>query len=130
MNSFTKDREIKIRISKQFDEILALKCNKSGLTKSEYIRQSVMNSDIKVVQKISNNTIDDEMRFQFFGIANNINQIAKQTNTAMKQKTMSENTAMAILESLYTIDKNIKQTIKSSSLGSINERKRIDGQTA
>ncbi|QKG29775.1 ribbon-helix-helix protein, CopG family [Campylobacter sp. RM16187] len=70
LNSFTKDREIKIRISKQFDEILAVKCNKSGPTKSEFIRQSVMNSDVKVIQRSSNHVLDDETRFLFFGIAN------------------------------------------------------------
>lgn len=108
MKEIKKDKFIKIRVTKDFGEIVDLRAAWAGLSVSEFIRASVMNSELKQV-KVA--TLDPEMRSTIYGIANNINQIAKKVNQAFKYQTIDEKTAETISKQLYLIDKSIKNLV-------------------
>lgn len=105
MKEIKKDQFIKIRITRDFAEIVNLRAAWANLSVSEFIRASVMNSEIKQIKVAS---LDPETRSQICGISNNINQIAKKVNQAFKYQTIDEKTAETISKQLYLIDKSIK----------------------
>ena len=105
MKEIKKDKFIKIRVTRDLEEIINLRAIWANLSVSEFIRASVMNSEIKQV-KVA--TLDPEMRSTIYGIANNINQLAKKVNQAFKYQTIDEITAETISKQLYLIDKSIK----------------------
>lgn len=106
MKEIKKDKFIKIRVTKDFEEIVNLRAIWANLSVSEFVRASVMNSELKQV-KVA--TLDPEMRSTMYGIANNINQIAKKINQGFKYQSISQEAAETLMKQLYLIDQDIKK---------------------
>ena len=105
-----KNKNIILRVSEEFRELLEQKANKVGIPLSEYLRKSVMNSEI--VKHVSKE-IDPQVRYSFFQASNNLNQIAKALNVIVKRDQIDRNFQTEILENLY---KNEKLLIQIYSL--------------
>ena len=101
-----KNKNIILRVSEEFRELLEQKASKVGIPLSEYLRKSVMNSEI--VNHVSKE-IDPQVRYSFFQATNNLNQIAKATNTIAKQEQISRDFEMKILEALYRNEQLLNQ---------------------
>lgn len=93
-----KNKNIILRVSEEFRELLEQKASKVGIPISEYLRKSVMNSEI--VKHVSKE-IDPQVRYSFFQASNNLNQIAKALNFFVKQEQISTDSQMKILEALF-----------------------------
>lgn len=105
-----KNKNIILRVSEEFRELLEQKASKVGIPISEYLRKSVMNSEI--VKHVSKE-IDPQVRYSFFQASNNLNQIAKALNVIVKRDQIDRNFQTEILENLY---KNEKLLIQIYSL--------------
>ena len=106
MKEIKKDKFIKIRVTKDFEEIVDLRAAWAGLSVSEFIRASVMNSELREV-KVA--TLDPEIRSQICGISNNINQISRKINQAFKYQTITQEAAETLMKQLYLVDQDIKK---------------------
>ena len=93
-----KNKNIILRVSEEFRELLEQKANKVGIPLSEYLRKSVMNSEI--VNQITKQ-IDPHIRFNFYRASDNLNQIARGINYFVKQEQISTDSQMKILEALF-----------------------------
>ncbi len=93
-----KNKNIILRVSEEFRELLEQKANKVGIPLSEYLRKSVMNSEI--VNQITKQ-IDPQIRFNFYRASDNLNQIARGINYFVKQEQISTDSQMKILEALF-----------------------------
>ena len=105
-----KNKNIILRVSEEFRELLEQKASKVGIPISEYLRKSAMNSEI--VNHMSKE-IDPQIRYSFFQASNNLNQIAKALNVIVKRDQIDRNFQTEILENLY---KNEKLLIQIYSL--------------
>jgi len=101
-----KNKNIILRVSEEFRELLEQKASKVGIPLSEYLRKSVMNSEI--VNHVSKE-IDPQVRYSFLQASNNLNQIAKATKTIAKQEQISRDFEMKILEALYRNEQLLNQ---------------------
>ena len=101
-----KNKNIILRVSEEFRELLQQKANKVGIPISEYLRKSVMNSEI--VKHVSKE-IDPQVRYSFFQASNNLNQIAKATNTIAKQEQINRDFEIKILEALFRNEQLLNQ---------------------
>nr|WP_315017705.1 hypothetical protein [uncultured Campylobacter sp.] len=101
-----KNKNIILRVSEEFRELLGQKASKVGIPISEYLRKSAMNSEI--VNYVSKE-IDPQIIFNFYRAAENINQIAKATNTIAKQEQISRDFEIKILEALYRNEQLLNQ---------------------
>jgi len=101
-----KNKNIFLRVSEEFRELLEQKASKVGIPLSEYLRKSVMNSEI--VNQITKQ-IDPQIRFNFYRAAENINQIAKALNVIVKRDQIDRNFQTEILEILYKNEKLLNQ---------------------
>ena len=108
MKEIKKDKFIKIRVTKDFEEIVNMRAAWANLSVSEFIRASVMNSELRQVKVAA---LDPEMRSTIYGIANNINQIARKINQGFKYQTITQEAAETLMEQLYCIDKSIKNLV-------------------
>lgn len=93
-----KNKNIILRVSEEFRELLEQKASKVGIPISEYLRKSVMNSEI--VKHVSKE-IDPQVRYSFFQASNNLNQIAKALNVIVKRDQIDRNFQTEILENLF-----------------------------
>lgn len=93
-----KNKNIILRVSEEFRELLEQKASKVGIPISEYLRKSVMNSEI--VKHVSKE-IDPQVRYSFFQACNNLNQLAKATNILVKRDQIDRNFQTEILENLF-----------------------------
>ena len=93
-----KNKNIILRVSEEFRELLKQKANRVGISDAEFIRKSVMNSQI--VNQITKQ-IDPQIRYSFFQASNNLNQIAKALNFFVKQEQISADSQIKILEALF-----------------------------
>lgn len=91
-----------IRVSTKFDkqtlEILDTKRKKLGFTRSEYIRQLVINDD--EIIETSNNMSDNKESKLLLNIANNLNQNTKFANSNKMVSEKLENTLNLVLDYL------------------------------
>ena len=101
-----KNKNIILRVSEEFRELLEQKASKVGIPISEYLRKSAMNSEI--VNQITKQ-IDPQIRYSFFQGMNNLNQIAKATNTIAKQEQISRDFEIKILEALFRNEQLLNQ---------------------
>ena len=101
-----KNKNIILRVSEEFRELLEQKANKVGIPISEYLRKSVMNSEI--VNYVSKE-IDPQIRFNFYRASDNLNQIAKATNTIAKQEQIGRDFEIKILEALFRNEQLLNQ---------------------
>ena len=97
-----KNKNIILRVSEEFRELL----EQVGIPISEYLRKSVMNSEI--VKHVSKE-IDPQVRYSFFQACNNLNQLAKATNILVKRDQIDRNFQTEILENLYKNEKLLNQ---------------------
>lgn len=93
-----KNENIKFRISADLKALLKEKASRVGISESEYIRKSILNSEI--VNHISKE-IDPQIRFNFYRASDNLNQLAKATNILVKRDQVDRNFQTEILENLY-----------------------------
>jgi ribbon-helix-helix protein, copG family len=93
-----KNENIKFRISADLKALLKEKASRVGISESEFIRKSILNSEI--INQITKQ-IDPQIRYSFFQASNNLNQIAKATNTIAKQEQISTDSQIKILEALF-----------------------------
>jgi len=93
-----KNENIKFRISADLKALLRKKASRVGISESEFIRKSILNSEI--VMKVTKE-IDPQIRYNFYQACNNLNQLAKATNTIAKQEQISRDFEIKILEALY-----------------------------
>ena len=101
-----KNKNIKFRISADLKALLKEKASRVGISESEYIRKSILNSEI--VNHISKE-IDPQVRYSFFQASNNLNQIAKALNVVVKRDQIDRNFQTEILENLYKNEKLLNQ---------------------
>lgn len=93
-----KNENIKFRISADLKALLKEKASRVGISESEYIRKSILNSQI--VNQITKQ-IDPQIRYSFFQASNNLNQIAKALNVIVKRDQIDRNFQTEILENLF-----------------------------
>lgn len=101
-----KNKNIILRVSEEFRELLEQKASKVGIPISEYLRKSVINSEI--VKHVSKE-IDPQVRFNFYRASDNLNQIARGINYFVKQEQISTDSQIKILEALYKNEKLLNQ---------------------
>jgi|GEM_PF-2132918 hypothetical protein len=101
-----KNKNIILRVSEEFRELLEQKASKVGIPISEYLRKSVMNSEI--VNQITKQ-IDPQIRYSFFQGMNNLNQIARGINYFVKQEQISTDSQIKILEALFKNEQLLNQ---------------------
>ena len=101
-----KNENIKFRISSDLKALLKEKASRVGISESEYIRKSILNSEI--VKHISKE-IDPQIRYSFFQASNNLNQVAKALNVIVKRDQISTDSQMKILEALYRNEQLLNQ---------------------
>ena len=101
-----KNENIKFRISTDLKALLREKASRIGISESEFIRKSILNSQI--VNQVTKQ-IDPQIRYSFFQATNNLNQIAKATNTIAKQGKISREFEVKILEALYRNERLLTQ---------------------
>lgn len=101
-----KNKNIILRVSEEFRELLEQKASKVGIPISEYLRKSAMNSEI--VNQITKQ-IDPQIRFNFYRASDNLNQIARGINYFVKQEQISTDSQMKILEALYKNEQLLNQ---------------------
>ena len=93
-----KNENIKFRISADLKALLKEKASRVGISESEYIRKSILNSQI--VNQITKQ-IDPQIRYSFFQASNNLNHIAKALNVIVKRDQIDRNFQTEILENLF-----------------------------
>ena len=93
-----KNENIKFRISADLKALLKEKASRVGISESEYIRKSILNS--QTVNQITKQ-IDPQIRYSFFQASNNLNQIAKALNVIVKRDQIDRNFQTEILENLF-----------------------------
>jgi ribbon-helix-helix protein, copG family len=101
-----KNENIKFRISADLKALLKEKASRVGISESEFIRKSILNSEI--VMKVTKE-IDPQIRYSFFQASNNLNQIARGINYFVKQEQISTDSQIKILEVLYKNEKLLNQ---------------------
>lgn len=101
-----KNENIKFRISADLKALLKEKASRVGISESEFIRKSILNSQI--INQITKQ-IDPQIRFNFYRAAENINQIAKALNVIVKRDQIDRNFQTEILENLYKNEKLLNQ---------------------
>ena len=101
-----KNENIKFRISADLKALLKEKASRVGISESEFIRKSILNSEI--VMKVTKE-IDPQIRYSFFQGMNSLNQIAKATNTIAKQEQISRDFEIKILEALFRNEQLLNQ---------------------
>ena len=101
-----KNENIKFRISSDLKALLKEKASRVGISESEYIRKSILNSEnVKHISK----EIDPQIRYSFFQASNNLNQVAKALNVIVKRDQISTDSQMKILEALYRNEQLLNQ---------------------
>ena len=93
-----KNENIKFRISADLKALLKEKASRVGISESEFIRKSILNSEI--INQITKQ-IDPQIRYSFFQASNNLNQIAKALNVIVKRDQIDRNFQTEILENLF-----------------------------
>ena len=101
-----KNENIKFRISADLKALLKEKASRVGISESEYIRKSILNSEI--VNQITKQ-IDPQIRYSFFQGMNNLNQIARGINYFVKQEQISTDSQIKILEALFRNEQLLNQ---------------------
>jgi len=102
-----KDKRLNIRLSNELYNMLQFKATAAKKSNSDFIRQSILKSEIRV----------DESKNQFFIISsinklgNNINQIAYVLNCANKSNNLNAVDYSNILDELIIIEKQLKVLI-------------------
>ncbi len=106
---FMKEKTISLRLTNELYNLLQFKAAASKISASDYIRQSITQSDIKV-----NNSKDI---FALIGsvnkVGNNINQIAHTLNIANKNNNLNDIDYNNIIDSLLLIEYQLKDIIKN-----------------
>ena len=100
-----KERTVKIRMTDDLFNTLLIKAKASNLNNSEYIRQSITNSDIKANFNDSYLDVVNEIK----KVGNNINQISKALNIANLSKHLSDYDYENLLNELVIIGYQINQ---------------------
>jgi len=80
------------------DFSLRAKTLQSSFFQSKEIKKMIKNENI--INQITKQ-IDPQIRYSFFQASNNLNQIAKATNTIAKQEQISTDSQIKILEALF-----------------------------
>lgn len=101
-----KNKNIKFRISADLKALLKEKASRVGISESEFIRKSILNSEI--VNQITKQ-IDSQIRYSFFQGMNNLNQIARGMNYFVKQEQISTDSQIKILEALFRNEQLLNQ---------------------
>nr|WP_314786484.1 hypothetical protein [uncultured Campylobacter sp.] len=101
-----KNENIKFRISADLKALLKEKASRVGISESEFIRKSILNSEI--VNQITKQ-IDPQIRYSFFQGMNNLNQIARGINYFVKQEQISTDSQIKILEALFRNEQLLNQ---------------------
>ena len=101
-----KNENIKFRISTDLKALLREKASRIGISESEFIRKSILNSQI--VNQVTKQ-IDPQIRFNFYRASDNLNQIAKAVNKIAKQGQISKEFEVKILEALFKNEQLLNQ---------------------
>ena len=101
-----KNENIKFRISADLKALLKEKASRVGISESEFIRKSILNSEI--VNQITKQ-IDPQIQYSFFQGMNNLNQIARGINYFVKQEQISTDSQIKILEALFRNEQLLNQ---------------------
>ena len=101
-----KNENIKFRISADLKALLKEKASRVGISESEFIRKSILDSEI--VNQITKQ-IDPQIRYSFFQGMNNLNQIARGINYFVKQEQISTDSQIKILEALFRNEQLLNQ---------------------
>jgi len=99
-----KDKQINLRLSTELYNMLQVKSKASNLSASDYIRQSINNSDIK----IDNSKDISKLIASLNHIGNNINQISKNLNIANNSNNLSNVDYEDLLNSLIIMQRYLK----------------------
>jgi hypothetical protein len=81
-----KDKTINLRLTNELFNQLTFKATASGRNNSEYIREVINNSEIRV----DNSKNINELLFQLNRIGNNLNQISKNLNIANNENSLND----------------------------------------
>ena len=106
LTKMIKNKNIKFRISADLKALLKEKASRVGISESEFIRKSILNSEI--VNQITKQ-IDSQIRYSFFQGMNNLNQIARGMNYFVKQEQISTDSQIKILEALFRNEQLLNQ---------------------
>ena len=101
-----KNENIKFQISADLKAVLKEKASRVGISESEFIIKSILNSEI--VNQITKQ-IDPQIRYSFFQGMNNLNQIARGINYFVKQEQISTDSQIKILEALFRNEQLLNQ---------------------
>lgn len=99
-----KDKRVNIRLSKELFNMLTFKAIAAKKTTSEYIRESITTSDIKVDNSKDINRLISSLNL----IGNNINQIAHNLNIANKSDKLDDINYNNLLDRLIIIEYKLK----------------------
>jgi hypothetical protein len=95
-----KDKQINLRLTNELFNQLTFKANTCGKSTSEFLRESIHNSEIKV----DNSKNINEMIFQVNRIGNNLNQIAKNLNISNNENSLNDYDYENLLNELNIIE--------------------------
>lgn len=100
-----KDKLVKFRLTEELYNTLLIKASSSNKTVSEYMRESILNTNIKFDN--SDNILS--LIFQLKQIGNNLNQIAHNLNTANLKNELSDIKYDDLLNTLLSIEYSINE---------------------
>ena len=98
------ETNITIRMSRELKAMLMMKAKASGKTISEYIRELIATNEVKPTKSKDYGKLLGAVNI----IGNNINQIARNLNTANKQGTLADENYDELLHLLLLIWNNTK----------------------
>jgi hypothetical protein len=97
-----KEKSLRIRLTQDLYDLLEEKAEVLGITKSDYIRNCIVN------KRVSKKCKDLPSLIHLLKIGNNINQIAKNLNIAKNNNELSEQDYDLLLDELMQINNNLK----------------------
>lgn len=103
------NKQIKFRTDEELEKIIAVQTNKLNLSTSEYIRQLIKADYIvKDTEVIADFKVDLKQAIrELNAIGNNLNQLARYTNTQKKMLSVVEIELMELVEKLQNVFKKL-----------------------
>lgn len=105
-----KDKRLEIRLTSELYNTLLIKSKASNITISNYIRNTITNSDLKV----DNSKNIGKLIGSVNSVGNNLNQIAHNLNKANNSNKLDDVNYDSILNKLIIIEQQLNEMIKEA----------------
>lgn len=105
-----KDKRLEIRLTSELYNTLLIKSKASNITISNYIRNTITNSDLKV----DNSKNIGKLIGSVNSVGNNLNQIAHNLNKANNSNKLNNVNYDSILNKLIIIEQQLNEMIKEA----------------